>query len=129
MSKFTLEHCPNGGTNCQALLIKINDLLENANYAIAVKDYRGAFNLEFTAFNNTLTLERKTCKKCTGMFRTVIMEKVEEHIEDLKRMTTGFLRKESYIPVLHQADALLNEMRYTHLSADETIIDLKYHVA
>jgi len=110
MSKFKLERCPNGGTNCRSLVFKMNDLLGKASNAIAGNDYRRAFSLSMAAYNETFSITNEQCQKCTDMFQAVIMKSVEEQIEELYRMTTGVMKRKSYFSLLHQAEALLKEM-------------------
>jgi len=109
--KIVLEHCPNGGHRCQSSLKKMNDLLLNANDAIAAKDLRNAMKYQSEAFKETFQITHEKCVPCADLFREIIISSLETQIHDLTKLTTGFLRKKGYQSTLERAKKLHWELK------------------
>jgi len=94
--KIVLLKCPLDGRECRKHVTQINKVFhESTNYRHN-KEYQLSIMSLKNAYNKTYELQDASCSKCAHVFRSTIRESLENIKSELKRMTTGFFRKNHY---------------------------------
>ena len=107
---FELDTCPNGGFHCHDLLESVNNLLHDANLFVENKEYNRALELKEKAFNRIAELEKERCQPCGALFREVILNSINTHVTDLKKMSSGLFGKKKYKYHFQNAQRLAKRM-------------------
>ena len=109
-SKIELLSCPNNKSICQEHLAVVNKCYIESEQAIRDKDYPKAIESLKDAFYKTTELVDISCLNCAKLFRSTIIESVEDLHTELEKMTSGFFgRKKRHQTSYQKAIEILNE--------------------
>ena len=95
-NKFELISCLQNGGKCKSHLSAINKNYTESDIYHQNKEYRKSIEALNSAFNKTLELQDASCVNCAEMFRSTIIQSLENiHIE-LHNMSTGWFKNKRY---------------------------------
>ncbi len=109
-NKIELLGCPFGGNNCKKQLAVINNSYTDSAKYQNEKNYQKAIELLKSAYYKTHELQKTSCVKCAGLFRTTITKSLEDMHKELERMSTGIFRNKRYYGVYVEAGNALKEL-------------------
>ncbi len=100
-NKIELVNCKSGGKNCKEHLSVINkSFLDSGNYQRS-KDYQRSIESLKNAYDLTFELQEASCIRCAELFRSTIIQSMENMHDELHKMSTGLFKtkrfKNSYI--------------------------------
>lgn len=98
--KIILMHCQRHGARCKDQLAELNQNFNISAVYHQNKEYEKSVEALSKAFSMTYELQEKTCAKCADMFRSTIIQSLENIHLELHSMSTGFFKsryKSSYI--------------------------------
>ncbi|MFW6309512.1 MAG: hypothetical protein ACOC1D_00285 [Prolixibacteraceae bacterium] len=111
--KIELVRCPRGGKNCSSQLSDINKIyLESNNYKHN-KEYRMSIESLKHAFDKTYELKESECEKCARIFRSTIIDSLENMHVELGKISSGYFRSKRF--------------KGSYLMAEKTLQTLKKH--
>lgn len=113
-NKIELVSCPRNGKNCHKHLHEINNNFKESIIYQSEKNYLRSAELLKKAFGETLKLKGVTCTRCAALYRSTIIESLENMHKDLRRMATGLF--------------LSNRYKGSYMMVDNVLIDLKQKV-
>ncbi len=111
--KIELVECKFGGHNCKDHLSEINkNFLDSGNYQRS-KDYQRSIEALKNAYNLTFELQESSCIRCAELFRSTIIQSMENMSNELHRMSTGLFKtkrfESSYIMATNTLKDFKNE--------------------
>ncbi len=110
-NKIELLHCPNGKFYCREHLVFINkNYLKYYDYQ-SDKNYQMSIEALKSAFYKTTELKEESCKKCTKLFRSTIIQSLENMHEELRMMSTGLFKTKKFQSSYIESGNLLAEFR------------------
>lgn len=110
-NKIELVSCPRKGKNCHEHLNVINTRFNESRIYQSEKNYRRSVELLKSAFDETMHLQEPTCVKCAALYRSTIIESLEETHKDLQKMAHGFFRSGRFKGSYIMADNVLQELK------------------
>lgn len=109
--KIELVHFPHDFGNCKNILVDINCFFHESEQYQHNKEYRFAIVSLKKAFEKTYELAEPLEQECAQLFRFTILESLKHIHQDLKRMTRGFFRRNSYNGIYLLAEETLKEFK------------------
>lgn len=109
--KIELVNCSMGGINCADLRVVINKKIIASRNFLLNKDYKRSIEALKEAYYSTSDLQAATCINCARLYRSMIIETLENIHDDLKRMTTGWLFPKRYQTSYELASLVLEELK------------------
>lgn len=106
-----LEHCADKGEKCRVQMVIMNENLLLARKMIENKEFTRSVEVIRKAFESTYMLKEKQCQGCAELFRNFIAQSLNQLVDDLEQLTTGFLASKKYVSDLENARKLLQEFR------------------
>lgn len=94
--KIVLENCPSGCEELKKVLIDINRFFYESNQYQHNKEYQLSIVSLKKAFKKTYELKSPLEQECAKVFRSTVLESLKNIHHELKRMTSGFFRKNHY---------------------------------
>ena len=94
--KFELVNCPKGGASCSSQLYDINRNFENSDIYLQNKEYLMSVESLKMAFEKTYELEDSKCRKCSQLFRSTIINSLENMHVELERMASKRFRGQRF---------------------------------
>ncbi|MBN2636650.1 MAG: hypothetical protein JXR61_10300 [Prolixibacteraceae bacterium] len=95
-NKFELVSCEQNGEKCKSHLSVINENYSEYDIYRQNREYQKSIEALNSAFRKTYELQDSTCVKCAQMFRSTIIQSLENIHAELHNMSTGLFRKKSY---------------------------------
>ena len=121
--KFEVVSCPRKEMKCNKQLSVINTYYNASEHFHREKDYQNSIESLQNAFYKTLDLNDQPCARCAALFRSVIIESVENKRNELYKMTKGFFGNKHYQPGLLLSEKVLSELKkvetYQNLKKNE----------
>jgi len=122
--KIELLSCPRKKMICHEQLSFVNKCYVQSEQSFIDKDFHRSIDALKNAFYKTAELNELPCAKCAALFRSTIVESVENYHNELERMTSGLFGKKSYISSREKAANVLDEFEKVKLhesfTADKT---------
>lgn len=110
-NKIELINCPKGGATCSSQLSDINkNFMESDNYQ-QNKEYRMSIRSLQNAFDKTYELEVSKCKKCAQLFRSTIINSLENMHVELEKMSSEKFRGKHYRSSYVLAEDAIRDLR------------------
>jgi len=106
-----LLNCPFEGYSCAGQMDEMNNNLAEAWEYFISKEYSHGFHVLKKAFDSTFILRKDPCKNCARLFRRVIIESCENVTLDLKKMTSGIIKRKKYISDYELAKKVLKDIQ------------------
>lgn len=113
--KIELLSCPRNKMICQEQLSFVNKCYLQSEQSFKDKDFHRSIDTLKNAFYKTTELDELPCAKCAALFRSTIVESVENYHNELERMTSGLFGKKSYISSREKAANVLDEFEKVKL--------------
>ena len=110
-NKIELVSCPRKGKNCHKHLSVINTRFNESLAYQSEKNYRRSVELLKSAFDETMHLQEPTCVRCAALYRSTIIESLEETRKDLRKMSNGFFRSGRFKGSYIMADNVLQDLK------------------
>lgn len=108
--KIELVVCPHGGRSCSKQLRGINKNYAEYFYFYGRKDYQKSLIALKSAFQKSLDLHESNCIKCAELFRSTIIESLEDMCSELQKMSNGSI-KTSHYKYYKMAEIVLTEFK------------------
>lgn len=109
--KIELTHCEADGVNCKDHLSVINKSYKESDNFLRNKDYKKSIEALERAFEKTFELQQSQCKKCANLFRTTVIQSLEDMHKELKKSTTGLFRAKRYKSDFQLVDKTLTDLK------------------
>jgi len=109
--KFELVNCPGLEINCKKTFSAINASFLASERYLRDKDYTRAIEELKIAYVTTNEITETSCAGCAELFRSTILESLENIREDLEKMNKGFYTKKRYQSSYKLATEALDEFR------------------
>lgn len=109
--KIEIVRCPEQKSECVAQLPQINRWFNESQQLRLNKDYRQCIKALEQAFECTFGMQEKGCETCAGMFRQLILTTLEELLNELRQLTSGWLGARDYRAALDEATHVLQACR------------------
>ena len=110
-NSIELVSCPQGGESCADHLRVINDKLELARELFEYKDFSRGINVLVEAYGVSYSLSEGFCVKCADLFREIIFKSLNKQLNELERLTSGFLKRHKFVPDLRHAENAINKLK------------------
>lgn len=94
--KIEIIKCPIDGRQCRSHVDHINKIFQVSNEYQHNKEYQLSIHSLKLAFKKTYELEETSCSQCAQVFRSTIIDSLENIHVELKRMSSGFFKKNHY---------------------------------
>jgi hypothetical protein len=109
--KIELVSCPRKEIKCKEQLTLINKIYVDTEYYLSEKYYQRSIEILQSAFYITTELTDHPCVKCAELFRSTIIESLENIQNELKKSTSGFFGKKNLKSSLILAEDTLAELK------------------
>ena len=109
--KIILMHCQRHGTRCKDQLAEINRNFKISAFYHQNKEYEKSAEALSKAFSLTYELQEKTCAKCADMFRSTIIQSLENIHTELHNMSTGFFKTKRFKSTYVLVENVLNDLK------------------
>ncbi len=103
--------CPVEESACLNYLSAINKSFASSHSFHLSKDYPRSIESLKYAYTMTSKMEDSFCKECIDLFRSSIIQSLENIHDDLRRMTTGFIMNKRFKPSYDMASMVLEELK------------------
>jgi len=90
--KFELVSCPLNGKHCKTLRLSINKDYQESQLYHRNKIYQKSLDSLKSAYNTTFKLTESTCGNCAELFRSSIIQSMEEIKNEHYKSSVGLLR-------------------------------------
>lgn len=108
--KIELLSCPHGSQSCKEHLLFINKNYSKAlNYHLE-KDYLSSIEMLKSAYYKAAELQESQCLQCSSVFRSTIIQSLENIKNELQGMTSGIFKKKQYLKSYKKSCAVLNDL-------------------
>ena len=105
-----LVSCPLNGIKCETKRELINaSLIASRNYRLNKEYHESIIELK-AAFSQTIELQDTTCKSCVNLFRSTIIQSLEQIHGELRKMSTGIFKVKRYQSSFEFASETLEEL-------------------
>lgn len=109
--KIELVSCPRKEIKCKEQLTLINKIYVDTEYYLSEKYYHRSIEILKSAFYITIELTDHPCVKCAELFRSTIIESLENIQSELKKSTSGFFGNKNLKSSLKLAENTLTELK------------------
>lgn len=109
--KFEFVKCPKIELNCKEQLSLINKIYIDSEFYRREKDYKSSVEILKNAFFISTELTEVPCTKCASVFRTTIIESLENIQKELNNITNGIFGNKKYKSSLELTETILNELK------------------
>jgi hypothetical protein len=109
--KIELLSCPGKEIKCKEQLTLINKIYVDTEYYLSEKYYQRSIETLKSAFYITTELTDHPCFKCAELFRSTIIESLENIQNELKNSTSGFFGSKNLKSSLILAEDTLAELK------------------
>lgn len=109
--KIELVKCPRGGKNCSSQLSDINQIFLESNNYKHNKEYQMSIEQLKNAFRKTYELKESKCEKCARLFRSTIIDSLENMHTELRILTSGRFRSKRFKGSYLMAKKTLNDLK------------------
>jgi hypothetical protein len=94
--KIELVNCSQGGKLCKNQLSVINESFLKSKRYHRDKDYERSIEALKMAFSETFEFQESLCVNCAGLFRSTIIQSLEEMHTELQEMSSGLFKSGRY---------------------------------
>jgi hypothetical protein len=113
--KFDVVKCPRKEIYCKEQLSFINKIYVDSEFFRSEKDYKNSIETLKNAFYITTELTENPCTKCAEVFRSTVIDSLENIHYELKKITSGFFGNKNYQSSLNLAEKVLSELKSFNL--------------
>jgi hypothetical protein len=111
--KIELVGCKKDHQDCLNYLPEINRFLKESDILNRDRDYTRSLEALEKAYDITLNLKNTQCYKCAGLFRSTIVNSLEDLNHELQGMSKGIFRTSRYQSSSIKAEQLLAKYKNT----------------
>ena len=109
--KIELVSCPHLEEDCKKHVSDINESFLASNKYFRDRDYTRAIGELKSAFYTTNEINKTSCFGCAELYRSTIIDSLENIHEDLQKMTTGLFKAKRFESSYILATEVLDEFR------------------
>lgn len=110
-NKIELLSCIRNGDRCKNHLTLINEEYSTLQTYLQEKEYQKSIEALDKAFNKTFELREDSCSGCAKMFRSTIIQSLENIHLELKEMSKGIFKTNRYQSSYILADNVLRGLK------------------
>ena len=117
-NKIELVSCPRNGVKCKNHLAAINEDYSESSIYHQNREYQKSIEALNNAFTKTFELKEDTCTKCANMFRSTIIQSLEDIHLELHSMSKGLFKTKRYQSSYILAGNVLNNLKSTNIKTN-----------
>ena len=110
-NKIELLSCKRNGDRCKNHLTLINEEYSTLQTYLPSKEYQKSIEALDKAFHKTFELQEDSCTGCAKMFRSTIIQSLENIHLELREMSKGIFKTKRYQKSYILADNVLRVLK------------------